>query len=119
MKRIYKSILILILNSAFLIFAIGIPLDNCFCQTAPGIQWQKCVGGSSYDSGFSVQQTIDGGYIAGGTVQSYNGNVTGNHGGSDYWAVKLDSAGNIEWQKCLGGSDDDYGSTIRQTAKGG
>ncbi|MBK9526215.1 MAG: T9SS type A sorting domain-containing protein [Bacteroidetes bacterium] len=69
------------------------------------IQWQKCLGGTSSESASSVQQTSDGGYIISGTTSSNNGDVTGFHGRSDYWIVKLDYAGNLQWQKSLGGSN--------------
>lgn len=37
----------------------------------------------------SIQQIPDGGYIVAGYTYSNDGNVTGNHGYSDYWIVKL------------------------------
>jgi hypothetical protein len=97
---------------ALLIFSL-----SCFSQ--PAIQWQKCLGGTSYDEAHSVQQTADGGYIVAGFTQSNNGDVTGNHGGYDYWVVKLNSNGNVQWQKCLGGTGDDHSSSVQQTTDGG
>jgi len=81
--------------------------------------WQRCLGGSSYDTAYDIQQTVDGGYIVAGYTYSNDGNVAGNHGNQDYWVVKLDSAGTILWQKCLGGSGTDVATSIRQTADGG
>ncbi|MBX2930966.1 MAG: gliding motility-associated C-terminal domain-containing protein [Chitinophagaceae bacterium] len=83
------------------------------------IEWQKCLGGSGYDYAYSIQQTTDGGYIVAGHSNSNNGDVSGNHGNPDYWIVKLDALGNIEWQKCLGGSASDYAYSIQQTTDGG
>ena len=37
----------------------------------------------------------------------------------DYWIVKLDQSGNIEWQNTIGGSGADYLNTIQQTSDGG
>jgi hypothetical protein len=51
--------------------------------------WQKSLGGSREDFARSIQQTADGGYIVAGESESNNGDVSGNHGGSDYWIVKL------------------------------
>lgn len=48
-----------------------------------------------------MQQTLDGGYIIAGLSYSNTGDVTGNHGGGDYWIIKIDSLGNIIWQKTL------------------
>jgi len=83
------------------------------------IQWQKSLGGINEENAFSIQQTADGGFIVAGFTQSNNGDVSGNHGFSDYWVVKLDGSGNIEWQKSLGGSGDENASSIRQTTDGG
>ena len=83
------------------------------------IEWQKCLGGSSGETGYSIQQTIDGGYIINCTTGSNDADVSGNHGGGDVWVVKLSGLGVIQWQKCLGGSTNDAGYYIRQTADGG
>ncbi len=83
------------------------------------IEWQKSLGGTNFDSANSIHQTTDGGYIVAGQARSINGNVSGNHGNGDYWVVKLSSLGTIEWQKSLGGSDDDYAKSIQQTIDGG
>jgi len=83
------------------------------------IEWQKCLGGTNSDYANSIQQTSDGGFIVAGLTYSYDGDVSGNHGYSDYWVVKLNSSGNIEWQKCLGGTNDDWAYSIQQTSDGG
>lgn len=81
--------------------------------------WQKTLGGSGIDRAISIQQTMDGGYIVSGKSDSNNGDVTGNHGGKDYWVVKLDATGNMTWQKSLGGSGDDQSYSLQQTTDGG
>ena len=89
---------------------------------APPIQWQKALGGSSYEEAASIEQTTDGGYIVAGWSLSNDGDVSGNHGGiwdGDYWIVKLAATGNIQWQRCLGGSAWDYATSIEQTTDGG
>ncbi len=83
------------------------------------IQWQKCLGGSGYDVASSIIQTTDGGYAIAGGTRSNDGDVSGNHGYTDYWIVKLDSQGNIQWQKCFGGSNTDYAGSIEITDDGG
>lgn len=83
------------------------------------ITWQKSLGGSGSDIGFSIQQTTDGGYVVAGQSNSTNGDVTGNHGGWDYWVVKLDSLGDISWQKSLGGAGADEARSVQQTTDGG
>ncbi|HYV94245.1 MAG TPA: T9SS type A sorting domain-containing protein [Chitinophagales bacterium] len=88
-------------------------------QNAPSIEWQKPLGGSIGEEAFSIQQTANGEFIIAGWSSSDNGDVTGNHGLTDYWIVKLDSSGNTIWQRCLGGSDNDDGKSIQQTTDGG
>lgn len=74
-----------------------------------GIQWQKCYGGPSYDLGSSLMPTSEGGYVLAGSSNSLGGQVSSNHGSFDYWIVKIDSLGNIEWDKSLGGSNNEDG----------
>lgn len=73
------------------------------------IVWQKDIGGSDYDECFALETTPDGGCIVGGYSKSgISGNKTEpNRGLKDYWVVKLDMNGQIEWQKTYGGSSDD------------
>ena len=85
----------------------------------PQIKWQRCLGGSYWDEAHSIQQTSDGGYIVAGYTESNDGDVVGYHGDWDIWVVKLDENGNIQWQKCLGGSDSDKAYSIQQTSDGG
>jgi hypothetical protein len=94
-------------------------LVSFYSYAQPSINWQKCLGGSLDDSGVRIQQTTDGGYILTGLTLSNNGDVSGNHGGTDAWVVKLNSLGVIQWQKCLGGSLNDVGQYIQQTTDGG
>jgi hypothetical protein len=85
------------------------------------IEWQKCLGGSAGDSGTSIVQTTDGGFLGCGGTNSSDGDVTGYHMGwneSDIWVFKLDPDGNLEWQKCLGGSGTELPSLARQTIDG-
>src|SRR6185295_17243166 len=104
---------------AFILIAVATFFVSDANAQTPAIEWQKNFGGSYEDFGSSVQQTIDGGFIVAGFSVSTNGNVSGNHGGFDSWIVKLDAAGNLAWQKSLGGSSEDYGTFVQQTTDGG
>ena len=68
------------------------------------VLWQKCVGGSGNDGFQSVILTNDGGLVATGNTLSNDGDISGNHGNADALVVKFSSTGQIEWQKCIGGS---------------
>ncbi|MDR4951478.1 T9SS type A sorting domain-containing protein [Chryseobacterium sp. ES2] len=83
------------------------------------IQWQKLLGGSQAELFHSIRETSDGGYILAGGSTSADGNLTSNNGFEDYWIVKLDSTGDIEWQKSMGGSDRDIAKDILQTSDEG
>lgn len=83
------------------------------------IQWQSCLGGSEYEQAYSIQQTSDSGYIVAGVAHSIDGDVVGNHGIGDSWVVKLNGAGLIQWQECLGGTLAEYFYSIQQTLDGG
>ncbi len=94
-------------------------MGTTFAQ--PLIQWQNTIGGSSEDYLNAIDQTSDGGFILGGWS---NSNISfdkteATNGGFDYWVVKLDAAGNIEWQNTIGGSGSDKLYSLRQTSDGG
>ena len=88
-------------------------------DTDGNLLWQKCYGGSGNDKAYSVQQTSDGGFVVAGKDSSANGNVTSHKGGFDGWVIKLDKNGDLEWQKSVGGSNDDCFQSVLQTSDGG
>ncbi|ESU29235.1 hypothetical protein FLJC2902T_06300 [Flavobacterium limnosediminis JC2902] len=72
------------------------------------IVWQKTYGGTSFDDIKSVKQTVDGGYIITGDSHSpISGVKTENSVAWDYWIIKTDATGNIEWQNTIGGNHAD------------
>jgi hypothetical protein len=101
------------------VFAAALSLALAFAAGAEAIEWQKCLGGSDIDYANSIQQTSGGGYIGAGYTNSTDGGMAGNHGDADAWVVKLNASGDIVWQKCLGGSNNDSANSIQQTSDGG
>jgi hypothetical protein len=83
------------------------------------MEWERSYGGSGTDYADAIQQTSDSGYIVAGSSNSTDGDVTGSHGGYDYWILKLSSAGAIEWQNTFGGSNDEFATSIQQTSDSG
>lgn len=83
------------------------------------IEWQKLYGGFYNDAAIKIINTTEGGYLFTGNSESSNGTVTGHIGNYDYWVVKLNTTGDIEWQKNLGGTSEDLVRDIKQTADGG
>lgn len=90
-------------------------------DAAGNTQWQKAYGGTQADQLYALQQTTDGGYIlAGSSSSSISGEKSENSRGmTDGWIIKIDSIGNIEWQKTIGGNAGDFINAVRQTADGG
>ena len=82
------------------------------------IQWENSYGGELNEYLYGMQPTPDGGYVLAGCTQSVGGQVSGNHGGQDYWVVKINSTGTLQWQKCLGGSNDDFAYGVAVCADG-
>ena len=83
------------------------------------IEWQRTYGGSGDDRGQKVVQTRDGGYAITGFAQSADGDGSRNEGFHDNWIVRLDSSGNILWEKSFGFSGHDHSYDIVETADGG
>jgi len=96
------------------------PITLLFAQ-GPNVQWSNTYGGSNIEKAYSVTTAYDGGSVFIGTANSNNGDVAGFHGSyqEDIWVVKLDSSGNIQWNKCLGGTGTENAYKIIQVADGG
>ena len=77
------------------------------------MEWEKTFGGSAYDDAYSVQQTVDGGYIMAGYTCPYGTDP------GDFYLVKTDALGNTEWEKTFGESSDEYAFSVQQTADDG
>ncbi len=77
------------------------------------IQWQKTFGNSDLQEFEAVIQTADGGYAALGI--NY-GSGTAYY---DFYLVKVDSNGNTEYTKNIGGAGYEIGNSIQQTPDGG
>jgi hypothetical protein len=102
--------------------AILVKLD-----TERHIQWQQCLGASDH-IGFTKVMEVNDGYIVGGYVSAGDGALEGagyhlgyNHTGSttsDIWLRKIDFEGNMQWQKCYGGSNDDAVDQLFTTSDG-
>ncbi|QRY55553.1 T9SS type A sorting domain-containing protein [Sphingobacterium siyangense] len=84
------------------------------------IEWQKTYGGQYADQLRSIIQTRDGGYLLGGSSNSpESGNKSEkNYGQSDYWIIKLDQKGKLEWQKVYGGEGDEQLQAVLQSKDG-
>ena len=71
------------------------------------VVWSNCYGGTGADFGNNIEIMADGNLLISGYTTSNDGNVSGNHGGSnpkDAWCFKISNSGQFLWQKCFGGS---------------
>ncbi|NPA34916.1 MAG: PQQ-like beta-propeller repeat protein [Chlorobi bacterium] len=77
------------------------------------VLWAKTIGGPGHDFPYDIILTSDNGFAIAGYTNSFG---AGNY---DVYVVKLDSVGNLQWTSVIGGSNDDYGYSIKQTRDGG
>lgn len=85
------------------------------------IEWQRTIGGSGSDELKSLVNVSTGGYlIAGNSSSNISGEKTENRiGQEDYWILKIDNVGNIEWQNTIGGTSQDILNSVSTTSDGG
>ena len=76
------------------------------------IEWEQNYGSSSNDYGSAIIQLNDESYLFSGTIGSESYDITCAYGNDDYWLVKIDSLGTIEWDKTYGGTSDDISSSL-------
>jgi len=76
------------------------------------VEWNRTYGGERDEQAYSLVQTSDGGYaMAGSTTSPF--------GKENYWLVKTDSFGSMEWNKTYGGTNHDFARSVIQTSDGG
>lgn len=83
------------------------------------LTWQRAYGGTNSDRSYALCGTNDGGCVMVGGSVSNDGDVSGNHGGYDVWAVRVNSVGELIWQRSLGGAMEDCGRAVIETPDGG
>jgi len=88
-------------------------------STEGQVIWSKTYGGSGDDRAEKIINTNDGGYAIVGYNRSTDQDVTVNEGLQDYWVVKIDASGTIQWQKSFGFAGIDRAFSVIQTQDGG
>jgi hypothetical protein len=73
-------------------------------------QWNQTYGGTGNETVGDLIQTEDGGYALVGVTDSYGA------GNGDFWLVKTDTSGQVEWNETFGGLEDDWAYSVIQTA---
>ncbi|MEN8194250.1 MAG: hypothetical protein ABFS12_15625 [Bacteroidota bacterium] len=82
-------------------------------------EWSKMYGGTGDDQAKKIIQTSDGGYALCGYTKSDDFDVEENNGQRDFWILKLNAAGAIQWKRSIGFMGDDESFSIIQTQDGG
>ncbi|HQE11981.1 MAG TPA: T9SS type A sorting domain-containing protein [Flavipsychrobacter sp.] len=83
--------------------------------------WQKTYGGSGEEAAFAMDTTYDGGVVLAGqaTTADGSGDVSQILGLRDYWVVKVDSSGTLQWERVYGTAGEEWVQSIRQTKDAG
>jgi hypothetical protein len=77
------------------------------------MEWNQTYGGTDFDVAFSLVQTSDGGYALAGQTKSFGA------GNFDFWLIKTDAYGNMEWNQTYGGEHSDLAYSLVETSDGG
>lgn len=77
------------------------------------ILWQRSCGGLGADTLASLAACEDGGFLAAG------GTASPGAGGGDAWVLRLDSTGDILWQKTYGGAGEEMACAVAAAGDGG
>lgn len=93
----------------------------CLNNINAQILWQNTIGGDSFDYVEDIIVTSDGGFLLIGMSES---NISGDKsenlkGEIDYWIVKTNNLGVVQWDKTFGGSGEDYPVSGIETSDGG
>lgn len=83
------------------------------------VQWQQCYGGSSTEAIFDLDIDADAGILITGYTASTDGDVTTMQGLQDFWVLKLDGNGMLQWQTSLGGSGYELATSLCVANDGG
>jgi len=77
------------------------------------MEWNRTYGGAENEDAYALIETSDGGYALAGETKSFGA------GEYDFWLVKTDALGNMEWNQTYGGKGYDYAKSLIETSDGG
>jgi predicted secreted protein len=94
------------------ILVLGFSIQRVDGAEPPVTEWIKAYGGANSEVARSVIQTSDGGYLLTGETASFGA------GGKDFWLVKTDASGNMEWNNTYGGASNDMAFSVVEAGDG-
>jgi hypothetical protein len=77
------------------------------------LEWNQTFGGPKWETAYCLVETSDGGYALAGDTYSFGA------GELDFWLVKTDSNGKMEWNQTYGGEQDEGAYSLVETSDGG
>lgn len=80
--------------------------------------WEKSFGGKEIDESYQIIKTIGNNFLIIGETRSSDQDISNQNGGADVWVLKIDSNGEILWEKTYGGSSFDGAKAITSTNDG-
>jgi hypothetical protein len=86
-------------------------------DSSNNLLWNTFLGGSGTDYGYGIAMDGSNVYVTGESAAAWGSPVHAHADGTDFFAAKLDSSGNLLWNTFLGGSGNDSGHGI--AVKGG
>ncbi len=72
------------------------------------LNWQLVAGGTEVEYANAVIADNDGGYIVGGITYSEDGDIDNQKEEGDYWVIKLNADGQLQWKQNYGGRKTDH-----------
>ena len=81
--------------------------------------WERSFGGTGIDVSYDIERTLDDQFVIAGHTFSVDTDISGNHGNSDFWLIKINADGQLTWEKTLGGSEFDAARAVKPCAEGG
>jgi hypothetical protein len=102
-------------------------MDGWLVKTdaAGNMDWNRTCGGAKNDIAYSLVNASDGGYALAGVFSCSEGvfYIAPPHIGfnwdGDFWLVKTDASGNVEWNMTYGGAGHDGAHSLVATSDGG
>ncbi len=82
-------------------------------SSAQKTRYQRVMGGDKDDNNYSIDRTLDGGFILTGYTTSYGS------GGEDAYLIKTNALGAVEWTKAYGSKANEIGWSVKATQDSG
>lgn len=77
------------------------------------VLWSKTYGGVNNEGGLSIQCSTDNGYLIAGYTESFGAGM------KDVFVLNVDINGGVNWNKAIGGLNNDVANSVNRTTDGG